>query len=84
MRNYFKLTRFISDGPHQEIDASRIGHHVDLVLVHHDVGRIVHFVQGAVVLLVLQLGLSDQEQSFHKFLDVFGERGGKVWNEQEY
>lgn len=72
------LTRLIADSPHQQINAGRIGHHVDLVLVDHYVRRIVHPVQGAVVLFVLQLGLSDQKQSLDKLLHVFGERSREV------
>lgn len=51
-------TCFIADRPDEQIDARRIGHHVDLVLVDDDVARIAHAIDG-IVLFVLQLGLAD-------------------------
>lgn len=55
------LTSFITDSPHQQINTGRICHYIDLILVDDYVGWIIHPVNRAVVLLVLQLSLSDQK-----------------------
>lgn len=70
-------TCFVSDRPHEQIDTSRICHHIDFISVDRNAAGIAPFA-FMVVLLILQFRLADEKQSFDKLLHILGERRRQI------